>query len=102
MIGVDGSPQMLAIAKAKMPGADFRLGDLRALPVADHAVDLVTIALALSHVPDLAPVLAAPPAERVLPDHPSDFWTLRAWYPAAAYAAYSGTPMLIFWDFQLC
>ena len=172
VIGVDGSPQMLAFAKAKLPGADFRQGDLRALPVADHAVDLVTVSLALSHVPDLAPVLAefarvlrpgghlviadsrmdypmvlklpdgsygympqyvrntseyltaalplgfevrhceelrvprrnpadAPPAERVLPDHPSDFWTLRAWYPAAAYAAYSGNPMLIFWDFEL-
>lgn len=57
VIGVDGSPQVLAVAKAKVPGADFRLGDLRALPVADHAVDLVTISLALSHVPDLAPVL---------------------------------------------
>ncbi len=33
MIGVDGSPQMLAIAKAKMPGADFRLGDLRGTPM---------------------------------------------------------------------
>jgi hypothetical protein len=37
----------------------------------------------------------------VLPAHPSDIWTLRAWYPAAAYAAYNGAPMLIFWDFEL-
>jgi SAM-dependent methyltransferase len=44
----------------------------------------------------------APPPERVLPGHPSDIWTLRAWYPAAAYAACNGDPMLIFWDFELC
>jgi hypothetical protein len=37
----------------------------------------------------------------VLPAHPSDIWTLRAWYPAAAAAAYNGDPMLIFWDFEL-
>jgi ubiquinone/menaquinone biosynthesis C-methylase UbiE len=173
VIGVDGSAKMLAVAKAKVPGADFCQGDLRALPIADQEVDLVTISLALSHVPELAPVLAefarvlrpgghlviadsrmdypmvqampdgsygymphhsrmtseyltaalplgfevrhceelrvprrdpagAPPPERVLPEHPSDIWTLRAWYPAAAYAAYNGDPMLIFWDFELC
>jgi hypothetical protein len=45
---------------------------------------------------------AAPPPERVLPQHPSDIWTLRAWYPAAAYAASNGDPMLIFWDFERC
>jgi hypothetical protein len=43
----------------------------------------------------------APPPERVLPAHPSDIWALRAWYPAAAAAAYNGDPMLIFWDFEL-
>jgi ubiquinone/menaquinone biosynthesis C-methylase UbiE len=188
VIGVDGSARMLAVAKAKVPGADFCQGDLRALPVADQQVDLVTISLALTHVPELAPVLAefarvlrpgghlviadsrmdyplvqampdgsygylphhswmtseyltaalplgfevrhceelraaparcspagplrvgvpyqnpadAPPPERVLPAHPSDIWTLRAWYPAAAAAAYNGDPMLIFWDFELC
>ncbi|HET7015356.1 MAG TPA: class I SAM-dependent methyltransferase [Streptosporangiaceae bacterium] len=172
VIGVDGSAQMLAIAKAKVPGVDFRLADLRALPVQDCAVDLVTISLALTHVPELAPVMAefarvlrpgghlviadsrmdyplvhalpdgsygytphyyrmtseyltaalplgfevrhceelrvphrnpadAPPAERVLPEHPSDIWTLRGWYPAAFYAALNGDPLLIFWDFEL-
>jgi len=173
VIGVDGSAQMLAVAKAKVPGADFRLGDLRALPVEDGEVDLVTISLALTHVPELAPVMAefarvlrpgghlviadsrmdyplvhalpdgsygymphhpratseyltaalplgfevrhceefrnprrdpadAPPAERTLPPHPSDIWTLRGWYPEAASAALSGNPLMIFWDFELC
>jgi ubiquinone/menaquinone biosynthesis C-methylase UbiE len=43
----------------------------------------------------------APAAERRFPDHPSDIWTLRSWCPAAAAAAHSGNPLLIFWLFQL-
>lgn len=172
VIGVDISPEMLAVARSKVPGADFRDGDLHKLPVPDQHVDLVVCALALTHVPDLAPVLAefarvlrpgghlvisdsrmdytlvnalpgggygylphykrltseyltaalplslqvrrceelrsprrdpsaAPPAERILPDHPSDIWTLRAWIPAASIAAHNGNPLLIFWHFQL-
>jgi ubiquinone/menaquinone biosynthesis C-methylase UbiE len=58
VIGVDTSPQMLAVAAAKVPGADFRQGDLYQLPVASQHVDVVVCALALAHVPDLAPVLA--------------------------------------------
>jgi hypothetical protein len=38
----------------------------------------------------------------VLPELWSELWTLRAWYSAAASAAYNGDPMLIFWDFELC
>ena|SRR5215469_380089 len=172
VIGVDVSPGMLAVAAAKMPAGDFRHGDLRQLPVPDQHVDLVVCALALTHVPELAPVLAefarvlrpgghlvisdsrmdypvvealpdggygymphykratseylttalplgfqvrhceelretwqdpatAPAAERVLPAHPSDIWTLRDWCPAAARAAINGNPCLIFWHFQL-
>lgn len=172
VIGVDGSAQMLALARAKVPGGDFRLGDLHALPVADASVDLVVIALALTHVPDMTPVLTEfarvlrpgghlviadsrmdypvvlkladgsygylphyprntseyltaalplgfevrsceefrspvrdqsdlPEPQRELPEHPSDIWTLRQWYPAGARAALSGNPCLIFWHFQL-
>jgi SAM-dependent methyltransferase len=39
--GVDSSPEMLAVAKAKLPGADFRDGDLHHLPVPDQHVDVV-------------------------------------------------------------
>ncbi|WP_241582192.1 class I SAM-dependent methyltransferase, partial [Rosenbergiella nectarea] len=49
---------MLARARAEVPGAGFRLGELTRLPVEDGAVDLVVCALALAHVPDLEPVLA--------------------------------------------
>ncbi len=58
VIGVDNSPGMLARARAKVPGGEFHDGDLRDLPVPDDHVDVVVCALALTHVPDLAPVLA--------------------------------------------
>lgn len=58
VVGVDSSPDMLGRARAKVKGAAFHLGDLHALPLPDASVDLVTCALALTHVPELAPVLA--------------------------------------------
>ncbi|MFH8616054.1 class I SAM-dependent methyltransferase [Streptomyces sp. NPDC017979] len=58
VIGVDGSPEMLARARERVAGGEFRPGDLHSLPVADGSVDLVVCALALTHVPDLGPVLA--------------------------------------------
>ncbi|WP_367128997.1 class I SAM-dependent methyltransferase [Saccharothrix sp. HUAS TT1] len=58
VIGVDGSPDMLARARDRVRQAEFRPGDLHRLPVADAEVDLVVCALALTHVPDLKPVMA--------------------------------------------
>lgn len=58
VLGVDSSPAMLARARERVPQGEFRIGDLRALPVADGEVDLVVCALALTHVPALDPVLA--------------------------------------------
>ena len=58
VIGVDGSADMLARARARVPEGEFLLGDLHRLPVADAEVDLVVCALALTHVPDLKPVIA--------------------------------------------
>ena len=46
-----------AVAAAKVPGADLREGDLHQLPLPDQHVDVVVCALALTHVPELAPVL---------------------------------------------
>ncbi|MET7496754.1 class I SAM-dependent methyltransferase [Streptomyces sp900116325] len=57
VIGVDASPHMLAQARKRLPGADFLEADLHRLPLPDNAVDTVICALALTHVPDLAPVL---------------------------------------------
>jgi ubiquinone/menaquinone biosynthesis C-methylase UbiE len=58
VIGVDGSPDMLAVARAKVPSGEFHHGDLSQLPLPDRHVDLVVCSLALTHVRDLAPVLA--------------------------------------------
>jgi ubiquinone/menaquinone biosynthesis C-methylase UbiE len=57
VIGVDATEAMLAIARAKVPQGDFRIGQLESLPVKDASVDLVTCALALTHVERLAPVM---------------------------------------------
>src|SRR5215469_14416677 len=58
VIGVDISPDMLARARARMPDGEFHEGDLHHLPLPDDHVDLVVCALALTCVPDLAPVFA--------------------------------------------
>ncbi|HEY1318908.1 MAG TPA: class I SAM-dependent methyltransferase [Streptosporangiaceae bacterium] len=57
VIGVDISPEMLALARVKVPGAVFCEGDLHQLPVPGQHADVVVCALALTHVPELAPVL---------------------------------------------
>ncbi|MEP6666192.1 MAG: class I SAM-dependent methyltransferase [Nocardioidaceae bacterium] len=53
--GLDTSPQMLAIARAKVPAATFATADIRSLPLATSTVDLVVCAVALAHLQDLAP-----------------------------------------------
>jgi SAM-dependent methyltransferase len=57
VVGVDSSPEMLVLARARVPAAEFLHGDLHRLPVADHSVDLVVCALALTHLPSVAPVI---------------------------------------------
>src|SRR5262249_45287128 len=49
VIGVDATPEMLDLARRAVPDADFRLGDLTALPVETGSVDLTVCALALTH-----------------------------------------------------
>lgn len=58
VVGVDNSPDLLACARERVPGATFLPGDLHRLPLADDSMDLVVTALALVHVPSPAPVLA--------------------------------------------
>jgi SAM-dependent methyltransferase len=57
VVGVDSSPEMLEVACAKLSNADFHLGELDDLPVPDASVDVVVCALALTHVPDITPVM---------------------------------------------
>lgn len=56
--GVDGSPAMLARARARAPQATLAAGSLLALPVPDASVDVAVCALALMHLPDLRPAIA--------------------------------------------
>lgn len=56
--GVDTSPDMLGRARARVPDGGFLRGELDRLPMADGSVDVVVCALALVHVPALAPVMA--------------------------------------------
>jgi SAM-dependent methyltransferase len=58
VIGVDTSLDMLAVARARLPGVDLRVGELTQLPMPDATVDVVVCALALVHVPELAAALA--------------------------------------------
>ncbi|GAA4901701.1 methyltransferase family protein [Actinomycetospora succinea] len=53
VVGVDQSPAMLDLARAKLPDARFLDGDLARLPLPDASVDAAVCALALVHVEDL-------------------------------------------------
>jgi SAM-dependent methyltransferase len=80
VIGVDASPAMLERARAALPQATFRDGDLSALPLEPASVDLVVCALALEHVADLGRAIAE--LSRVL--RPGGHMVLSGLHPAAA------------------
>jgi ArsR family transcriptional regulator len=68
-VGVDRSPEMLRMARAKLAGAgvekaEVRQSDLHALPFADHMFDTVVIQHVLHFVDDPAAAIAE--AARVL------------------------------------
>jgi SAM-dependent methyltransferase len=50
--GLDAAEALLAIARARVPDGDFRLGDLEALPYADQIFDAVIAADVLAYVAD--------------------------------------------------
>lgn len=54
VVGVDQSPEMLELARAKLPGCRFLDGELTDLPLEDASVDAAVCGLALVHVADLA------------------------------------------------
>ncbi|MEV4351298.1 class I SAM-dependent methyltransferase [Actinoplanes sp. NPDC049596] len=58
VIGVDSSPEMLAKARVRVPGADLRRGELHELPVPDGHADIVVCALALTHLADVGPAIS--------------------------------------------
>ena len=58
VIGIDATPDMLDLARAKAPTARFETADLAALPLPDGSVDLAVCALALTHCADLGPPIS--------------------------------------------
>ena len=56
-VGIDATPAMLDIARARAPDVDFRVGEFAALPVDDASFDLAICALALAHLRDPAPAI---------------------------------------------
>jgi ubiquinone/menaquinone biosynthesis C-methylase UbiE len=50
--GIDRSEAMLAIARTKVPGGTFRIGDMEELPFGDAEFDIGITALALTHLLD--------------------------------------------------
>jgi SAM-dependent methyltransferase len=42
VFGIDASPALLELARARVPDADLRVGDMQALPYEDESFDLVT------------------------------------------------------------
>src|SRR4051794_39408961 len=57
-VGVDTSEAMLRVARQRLPEVAFFPATMRALPLPDAAVGVVTNGLALTHVRDLRPVFA--------------------------------------------
>lgn len=52
VIGLDFSTRMLELARRRVPGVEFQLGDVMALPFADASIDAVTIAFGLRNLVD--------------------------------------------------
>ena len=55
VVGIDSSPEMLAIAAAKVPAARFELADLERIPLPDRSMDAAVCGLVLSHARDIRP-----------------------------------------------
>jgi len=62
--GIDASEGLLAVARARTPGADFRQGDLEALPFDDGAFEVVTGFNSFQYAGN--PVIALSEARRVV------------------------------------
>lgn len=73
--GLDFSPEMLAVARSKVPGARFIEGDAQALPFDDNAFDIVLSNFGHYHLPD--PDQAIVEAARVL--RPGGTYAFTTW-----------------------
>lgn len=58
VVGVDSSPDMLAVGRERLPHSAFLVGSLDNLPVPDRSAELIVCALALAHLRELGAVMA--------------------------------------------
>ncbi len=58
VVGIDGSPSMLAVARTNLPDVELLLGQLSCLPIETSSIDVVVCALALTHLQDPDPAIA--------------------------------------------
>jgi ubiquinone/menaquinone biosynthesis C-methylase UbiE len=58
VVGVDETEAMLALARERVPGADFRAGSLTSLPLENEEADLAVCSLALTHLVEIGPAVA--------------------------------------------
>ena len=56
--GIDQSPEMLDVARGKLPGVRFELGSVEQMPFDDDEFDLAVVSLALCHLDDPTAALA--------------------------------------------
>lgn len=56
--GVDLNPESVAFAAERIPGGEFAVADILALPFEDDSFDLVFCLEVLEHIPDPGPALA--------------------------------------------
>ena len=57
LTGIDATPEMLEVARSKVPSARFEVADLTSIPLPDCSMDLAVCSLSLTHCPDLVPVI---------------------------------------------
>jgi ubiquinone/menaquinone biosynthesis C-methylase UbiE len=62
--GIDFAPTMIELAKTKIAGVDFRVGDAEALDASDDSFDVALCAFGVKHMPE--PERAIAEAARVL------------------------------------
>lgn len=58
VVGLDITPRMIELARARDPAARFLVGDMMSLPFADNTFDIVTTGYGLRNVPDLVVSIA--------------------------------------------
>jgi ubiquinone/menaquinone biosynthesis C-methylase UbiE len=58
VVAVDETEAMLSLARTRIPGADFQIGSLAALPLEDGEFDLAVCSLALTHLAELGPAVS--------------------------------------------